>query len=123
MRAIAHRLLIAATLAGTLGSAHGMEITREQCELIRAELIASTTSLKNSHEAQRRTMLSMIDLPALNFQIKQMGGDRLNPITDRIQKAIDEMTAAGKEALATPDHSAAGALAWMFAGRPLPRRA
>jgi len=117
---LAYRLLIPAAMAVTSNSALAIEITREQCELIRAELISTTTSLKNSHEATRRTMLAMMDLAVLNFQIKQLGGDRLNPITDRLQKAMDEVTAATHDALATPDHSAAGALAFMqVCGPPL----
>lgn len=114
------RLAMTAILVGAASGAQGMEISREQCELIRAELITSTTSLKNSHEATQRTMLAMFDLAALNFEIRQMGGDRLGPITGRLQKAIDEVTAAAKDALATPDHSTAGALAFMNVCGPPP---
>ncbi|CDX39176.1 exported hypothetical protein [Mesorhizobium sp. ORS 3359] len=122
MRTLAHRLLIAATSAGTLSSANAMEITREQCELIRGELITSISNAKAAQEGLKRAQLAMLDLATLNFELQHVGGTHdVSPITDRVQKAIDEVSAASKEAVAnTNNNSPQGALAFMRVCGPPP---
>ncbi|AZO42947.1 hypothetical protein EJ076_18510 [Mesorhizobium sp. M7D.F.Ca.US.005.01.1.1] len=111
------------SLAGSVGSgAHPLVISREQCELVREELITSMSNYKASQEALRRAQIAMIDLVSLNFELQHLGGEHdLSPITDRVQKAIDEVSAANKYALAArKDNSAKGAIAFMNVCGPPP---
>ncbi|BCG91435.1 hypothetical protein MesoLj131a_02990 [Mesorhizobium sp. 131-2-1] len=108
-------------LTGEVSGAHAMKISREQCELVRAQLIRDATNLKNYQEAMKRAQLAMLDLAALNYQLQHLGGEHdVSPITDRVQKAIDEVSGATKSALATTDHSPGGATAFMDVCGPPP---
>lgn len=110
------------SLAGSVGSgAHPLLISREQCELVRAQLIRDTTNLKNYQEGMKRAQLAMLDLAALNFQLQHLGGKpNVSPITDRVQRAIDEVSGAVKSALASTDDSPEGAVAFMNVCGPPP---
>jgi hypothetical protein len=69
------------SLAGSVSSAHAVVISREQCELVRAQLIRDTTNLKNYQEGMKRAQLAMLDLAALNFQLQHLGGKQdVSPI-------------------------------------------
>ncbi|BCM19175.1 hypothetical protein [Mesorhizobium sp. J8] len=120
MRAVAHRLLIAATLAGTLSSAHGMEITREQCELIRRQLIAGATDSQNSHEALKEINLASFDLALLKFELEQIGGEKVRIVTDRLQKNLDAIAAATKHSTEVKSYDQDGLLAFMTVCGPPP---
>ncbi|BCH04719.1 hypothetical protein MesoLj131c_63910 [Mesorhizobium sp. 131-3-5] len=117
------RLALTAILAAAVGDAQAMEISREQCELIRGELIISVSNARAAQEGLRRAQLAMLDLVALNFQLQHLDGKpNVTLITDRVQKAVDEVSAANREALAgTSDNSAKGALAFMDVCGPPPQ--
>ncbi|MBZ9974036.1 hypothetical protein [Mesorhizobium sp. BR-1-1-10] len=111
---------MAAAIASTLDSAHASEITREQCELIRQQLIASATASKNAHEAVRDINLAALDLVLLKLELEQLGGDKLRPVTDRLQKSLDTISAASSHAASEKGIVAKGALAFMHVCGPPP---
>ncbi|TIW72936.1 MAG: hypothetical protein E5V58_12995 [Mesorhizobium sp.] len=107
-------------LLATAGSAQALEISREQCELIRQQLVASATSSKNAHQALSDINLAALDLALLKFELEQIGGDKVRPITDRLQKNLDAISAASAHAVADKSVVAKGALAFMDVCGPPP---
>ncbi|WP_217568802.1 hypothetical protein [Mesorhizobium sp. GbtcB19] len=97
-----------------------MEISRQQCELIRQQLIAAATDSQNTHEALREINLASLDLALLKFELEQLGGDKVRLVTDRLQKNLDAISAATKHSVETTSFDKEGALAFMAVCGPPP---
>lgn len=64
-------------------------------------------------------ILAALDLALLKFELEQIGGDKVRPITDRLQKNLDAISAASAHAVADKSMVAKGALAFMdVCGQP-----
>jgi hypothetical protein len=76
--------------------------------------------LQNAHEAVRDINLAALDLALLKFELEQLGGDKLQAITDRLQKNLDTISAARSQAASEKGIVAKGALAFMDVCGPPP---
>ncbi|QGU20830.1 hypothetical protein MCHK_10065 [Mesorhizobium huakuii 7653R] len=116
------RLATTAILVGTVSNAHSMEISREQCELIRGHLIASATAQKYYAEALVQSQIVAMDLVSLKFELKHISGEAgAQIIADRLQKDIDAISAASSSSSSVKSFVAEGIMAFGDVCGPPPK--
>lgn len=80
---------------GSISGAQSMEISREQCELIRQHLVASATAEKNCAKTLARSGMVAVDLNSLDFELTALSPpdlDRQKPV----QRGTERVIAPGR---------------------------
>ncbi|MFD1986809.1 hypothetical protein ACFSOZ_30720 [Mesorhizobium newzealandense] len=69
-------------------------------------------------KALRDINTAALDLALLKFELEQVGGDKVRPITDRLQKNLDAISAAAAHSVEVKNIVPEGALAFMHVCGP-----
>lgn len=117
---IIRRATVAILAAMACGDAKAMEISREQCELIRQQLIISIQTIQHSQNALIQIQFAAMGLVILQSQLEQTGNEGAIQIAQRLAKHVDAISAATKDAAAHDKLSPEGALAFMKVCGPPP---
>lgn len=105
----------------TASSTQAMEISREQCELVRGQLVASMQILQSYQNALKQSQFVALDLVMLKFEVSQIEGGGARTLEKRLQENIDRISEAAKSTLSMDRMEPEGALAFMKVCGPPPK--
>ncbi|MGN6771013.1 MAG: hypothetical protein ACTHJQ_14400 [Rhizobiaceae bacterium] len=94
--------VLAAVLAISIGgvdSAGAMEISRDQCESIRRDLVATTQTLLRYRKAVRQMQVVAMDMVLMRDFLEGAGGDTARQLAARLTKDVASISAVTKDAL------------------------